>query len=147
MEKISAPGITSFQLAPLKTPRRITAGGYSFGGSLGAPTLTRGLLLEVGDLGGNDKISRLQIDTLPGDAGGPIYDSGGTVIGILLPKSAETERQLPNNVNFSANLNLISPLLNDANIPISLTEDKPHPDLISLSSAAENTIALITCWE
>lgn len=147
MEKISPPGITSFQLGPLKAPRRITAGGYSFGGSLGAPTLTRGLLQELGDLSGNDKISRLQIDTLPGDAGGPIYDSGGNVIGILLPKSAETERQLPNNVNFSANWNLISSLLNEANISISLTEDKPHPDLISLSDAAKNTIALITCWE
>ena len=147
MEKISPPGITSFQLGPLKAPRRITAGGYSFGGSLGAPTLTRGLLQELGDLSGNDKISRLQIDTLPGDAGGPIYDSSGNVIGILLPKSAETERQLPNNVNFSANWNLISSLLNEANISISLTEDKPHPDLISLSDAAKNTIALITCWE
>ena len=147
MEKISPPGITSFQLGPLKAPRRITAGGYSFGGSLGAPTLTRGLLQELGDLSGNDKISRLQIDTLPGDAGGPIYDSGGNVIGILLPKSAETERQLPNDVNFSANWNLISSLLNEANISISLTEDKPHPDLISLSDAAKNTIALITCWE
>ena len=147
MEKISPPGITSFQLGPLKAPRRITAGGYSFGGSLGAPTLTRGLLQELGDLSGNDKISRLQIDTLPGDAGGPIYDSGGNVIGILLPKSAETERRLPNNVNFSANWNLISSLLNEANISISLTEDKPHPDLISLSDAAKNTIALITCWE
>ena len=147
MEKISPPGITSFQLGPLKAPRRITAGGYSFGGSLGAPTLTRGLLQELGDLSGNDKISRLQIDTLPNDAGGPIYDSGGSVIGILLPKSAETERQLPNNVNFSANWNLISSLLNEANISISLTEDKPHPDLISLSDAAKNTIALITCWE
>ena len=147
MEKISPPGITSFQLGPLKAPRRITAGGYSFGGSLGAPTLTRGLLQEFRDLSGDDKISRLQIDTLPGDAGGPIYDSGGNVIGILLPKSAETERQLPNNVNFSANWNLISSLLNEANISISLTEDKPHPDLISLSDAAKNTIALITCWE
>ena len=147
MEKISPPGITSFQLGPLKAPRRITAGGYSFGGSLGAPTLTRGLLQELGDLSGNDKISRLQIDTLPGDAGGPIYDSGGNVIGILLPKSVETERKLPNNVNFSANWNLISSLLNEANISISLTEDKPHPDLISLSDAAKNTIALITCWE
>ena len=147
MEKISPPGITSFQLGPLKAPRRITAGGYSFGGSLGAPTMTRGLLQELGDLSGNDKISRLQIDTLPGDAGGPIYDSGGNVIGILLPKSAETERQFPNNVNFSANWNLISSLLNEANISISLTEDKPHPDLISLSDAAKNTIALITCWE
>ena len=147
MEKISPPGITSFQLGPLKAPRRITAGGYSFGGSLGAPTLTSGLLQEFRDLSGDDKISRLQIDTLPGDAGGPIYDSGGNVIGILLPKSAETERQLPNNVNFSANWNLISSLLNEANISISLTEDKPHPDLISLSDAAKNTIALITCWE
>ena len=147
MEKISPPGITSFQLGPLKAPRRITAGGYSFGGSLGAPTLTSGLLQEFRDLSGDDKISRLQIDTLPGDAGGPIYDSGGNVIGILLPKSAETERQLPNDVNFSANWNLISSLLNEANISISLTENKPHPDLISLSDAAKNTIALITCWE
>ena len=147
VEKISPLGFTSFHLGPIKAPRRITAGGYSFGGSLGAPTLTSGLLQKLENLEGDNKISRLQIETLPGDVGGPIYDSGGTVVGILLPKRAEINKKLPDNVHFSANLNLIFSLLNETNIKISLTEDKLHPDLISLSNATKNTIALIKCWE
>ena len=147
IENISPPAISSFQLGPLKAPRQITAGGYSYGGSLGSPTLTRGLLQDLKDLANDRNLSRLEINTLPGDVGGPIYDSGGAVIGILLPKREDPNRQLPDDVHFAANLDLITSLLDEENIQLSSTETKVHSDLISLSKTAKNTIALVKCWE
>jgi peptidoglycan hydrolase-like protein with peptidoglycan-binding domain len=147
MENISPPAISSFQLGPLKAPRRITAGGYSYGGSLGSPTLTRGLLQDLKDLANDRNISRLEINTLPGDAGGPIYNSGGAVIGILLPKREDPNRQLPDDVHFAANLDLIISLLDEENIQLSSTETKVHSDLVNLSKTAKNSIALVKCWE
>ena len=145
MENISPPAISSFQLGPLKAPRRITAGGYSYGGSLGSPTLTRGLLQDLKDLTNDRNISRLEINTLPGDAGGPIYNSGGAVIGILLPKREDPNRQLPDDVHFAANLDLIISLLDEENIQLSSTETKVHSDLVNLSKTAKNSIALVKC--
>jgi peptidoglycan hydrolase-like protein with peptidoglycan-binding domain len=147
MENISPPAISSFQLGPLKAPRRITAGGYSYGGSLGSPTLTRGLLQDLKDLTNDRNISRLEINTLPGDAGGPIYNSGGAVIGILLPKREDPNRKLPDDVHFAANLDLIISLLDEENIQLSSTETKVHSDLVNLSKTAKNSIALVKCWE
>lgn len=147
MENISPPAISSFQLGPLKAPRRITAGGYSYGGSLGSPTLTRGLLQDLKDLTNDRNISRLEINTLPGDAGGPIYNSGGAVIGILLPKREDPNRQLPDDVHFAANLDLIISLLDEENIQLSSTETKVHSDLVNLSKTAKNSIALVKCWD
>ena len=147
MENISPPAISSFQLGPLKAPRRITAGGYSYGGSLGSPTLTHGLLQDLKDLANDRNISRLEINTLPGDAGGPIYNSGGAVIGILLPKREDPNRQLPDDVHFAANLDLIISLLDEENIQLSSTETKVHSDLVNLSKTAKNSIALVKCWE
>jgi peptidoglycan hydrolase-like protein with peptidoglycan-binding domain len=147
MENISPPAISSFQLGPLKAPRRITAGGYSYGGSLGSPTLTRGLLQDLKDLANDRNISRLEINTLPGDAGGPIYNSGGAVIGILLPKREDPNRQLPDDVHFAANLDLIISLLDEENIQLSSTETKVHSDLVNLSKTAKNSIALVKCWD
>jgi peptidoglycan hydrolase-like protein with peptidoglycan-binding domain len=147
MENISPPAISSFQLGPLKAPRRITAGGYSYGGSLGSPTLTRGLLQDLKDLTNDRNISRLEINTLPGDAGGPIYNSGGAVIGILLPKREDPNRKLPDDVHFAANLDLIISLLDEENIQLSSTETKVHSDLVNLSKTAKNSIALVKCWD
>ena len=47
VEKISPLGFTSFHLGPIKAPRRITAGGYSFGGSLGGSNTNKRFLTKI----------------------------------------------------------------------------------------------------
>jgi peptidoglycan hydrolase-like protein with peptidoglycan-binding domain len=66
-------------------PQYVALGGYSYGGKLGAPSVTMGQLQALTDLTGRAGIARLEIDSLPGDIGGPIYDQYGSVIGVLLP--------------------------------------------------------------
>ena len=114
---------------------------------MGAPTLTLGLLQDVKNLVGERNIARLEIDTLPGDIGGPLYDQSGAVIGILLPNPKNGERKLPSNVHFAATWGWIKPLLQKANITVIKADTLTTVDAIDLSNITQNTVALVKCWD
>ena len=139
--------LPKFQTAPLRAPRHISVGGYAYGGKLGAPTLTLGLLQDVKNLVGERNIARLEIDILPGDIGGPLYNQSGAVIGILLPNPKNGERKLPSNVHFAATWGWIEPLLQKANITVIKADTLTTVDAIDLSNITQNTVALVKCWD
>ena len=139
--------LPKFQTAPLRAPRHISVGGYAYGGKLGAPTLTLGLLQDIKNLAGERNIARLEIDTLPGDIGGPLYDQSGAVIGILLSNPKNGERRLPSNVHFAATWGWIEPLLQKANIIVTKADTVTAVDAIDLSNITQNTVALVKCWD
>ena len=139
--------VPQFQTSPLRAPQHISVGGYSYGGKLGTPTLTLGLLQDLKNLEGESDIARLEIETLPGDIGGPVYSPTGAVIGILLPKSEVGARQLPSTVNFAATWRLIKPLLLNSNTAVKSAETSAIMDTIDLSAMAQTTVALVKCWE
>ena len=64
------------------------AAGFSYGGVLGAPTISFGTVSDLRGLRGEQDITRLQLETLEGDAGGPVLDEAGGVLGMVLPKFA-----------------------------------------------------------
>ena len=146
VDKIAPRAIATFQLNPQESPMHVTSGGFSYGGSLGAPTITHGIMREMKNLRANDKVARLEIDALPGDYGGPIYDNGGAVIGILLPKTTDTNRLLPDKVHFAATWDLMKPLLLKTDMELSLTQTESNIDPIDLSNIADDTVAVIKCW-
>ena len=147
-EQQAAPmAVPQFQTSPLRAPQHISVGGYSYGGKLGTPTLTLGLLQDLKNLEGESDIARLEIETLPGDIGGPVYSPTGAVIGILLPKSEGGARHLPSTVNFAATWRLIKPLLLNSNTAVKSAETSAIMDTIDLSAMAQTTVALVKCWE
>ena len=146
LQDIAPEIVPEFQSLPLRAPRHISVGGYSYGGQLSMPTLTLGILQDVKNLEGERDIARLEISTLPGDIGGPMYDQNGAVIGVLLPNPKTVDRQLPSNVKFAATWGIISPLLQQANVPVAPAVSNVLMDAIDLSDIAKNTIALIKCW-
>ena len=102
LQDITPAIVPEFQSLPLLAPRRISIGGYSYSGQLSMPTVTLGILQDVKNLEGERDIARLEINTLPGDIGGPLYDQNGAVVGVLLPNPKTVDRQLPSNVKFAA---------------------------------------------
>ena len=147
LKDISPVSVPKFQSLPLQAPRRISVGGYSYGGQLSMPTLTLGILQDITNLGRNSDIARLEINTLPGDIGGPLYDQSGAVIGVLLPNTKTEDRQLPSNVKFAATWGKIAPLLQQENLSVIPAISNVLVDVIDLSNIAKNTIALIKCWD
>jgi hypothetical protein len=80
---------------------RVAVAGYSYEGLLGAPTITFGQLAGLEGLDGEAHLKRLALAARTGDAGGPVLDSGGAVLGMLVPYAAPG-RSLPEGVSFAA---------------------------------------------
>lgn len=142
-------------LAPLSIARMATVqpriqsdvavSGYSFGGLLSAPSLTFGTVADVKGLDGNALVERLAVAIEPGDAGGPVLDVSGTVVGMVLP-AEEGARQLPEDVAFAADAPVLSAFLieNGVTPAPGVSEDVLPPEDLSL--LATDLTVLVSCW-
>ncbi|MFD1508891.1 serine protease [Lacimonas salitolerans] len=138
--------VARFQSGIPRLKSDVAVAGYSYGGMLGAPTVTFGKLAELRGLQGEEGVSRLALTTLPGDAGGPVVDAGGAVLGMLLPRP-ENGRSLPEDVNFAAKgtslVNLLDRLGIDITTTAAITELPPE----QLTTKAGRMTVLVNCWD
>ena len=93
--------------------------GYSYAGQLDGPTVTYGKLAALTGLACEDTLRRLSLDALSGDAGGPVLDGSGAVIGILKPHQDSTGKELPRNVSFAVASTAISSALAQHGVTVS----------------------------
>jgi peptidoglycan hydrolase-like protein with peptidoglycan-binding domain len=123
----------------------VAVAGYSFGGVLGAPSLTYGTFADVKGLDGDARVQRLEVASEPGDAGGPVFDGFGAVMGMLLD-SSNNGRTLPAGVAFAADAPVLAAFLiaNGLDLPASSETDDIAPEDLTLL-AADMTV-LVSCW-
>ncbi len=143
---LSPLGVATFRESTPRLQSEVAVAGYSFEGILGAPTVTFGTLADLSGLQGEQELTRLALAPLPGDAGGPVFDTGGAVVGMLLPKSNGTSRQLPEDVSFAAQSTAIRALLGDAGYSAASGDaiGAMAPEDLTLH-ASEMTV-LVSCW-
>lgn len=130
------------------TPRLqsdVAVAGYPFEGVLMAPTLTYGKLADLRGLRGETELKRLALASLPGDAGGPVFDAGGAVLGMLLPEKASGQ-QLPVDVSFAADAVAIQGVLSEAGISASTQETITPMAPEDLTRLATGMTVLVSCW-
>lgn len=147
---LSPKAVANFANAAPEAGAAVAVSGYSYQDRLSAPVLTRGTLEEAQGLNGEAGLSRLSIQALPGDAGGPVLDASGAVVGMLLPADAKAAKQLPAGVAFAASASALTQLLSNPAGPalmlIAATKtDKATPD--ALNAAARGMTVLVSCWE
>ncbi|WP_287433172.1 serine protease [Maritimibacter sp.] len=124
----------------------LAVAGYSFGGRLSSATLTFGQLADIKGLDGEDNVYRLDLEAQDGDAGGPIVDNAGMVLG-MLKSDSDGSRQFPDEVSFATKAPALAAFL-EANgvvtepvIPASSLS--PH----ALAVKAADMSVLVSCWE
>lgn len=138
-------GIARFSEAQPRLNSEVASSGYSFEGVLDAPTMTFGSLSDVRGLDGEPDVKRLALDTLPGDAGGPVLDNGGGVFGMLLPKP-DLGRALPDGVSFALDRETLQSVLAEAGMAGASTDSETPIDPFDLSMAATGMTVLVSCW-
>ncbi|MDP4993099.1 MAG: serine protease, partial [Marivita lacus] len=138
--------VAQFRDGAPRLQSEIAVAGFSFGGVLPSATMTFGRLSDLRGLNGEDSLSRLAISTLDGDAGGPVLDDGGAVIGMLIPHDAEG-RQLPDDVNFATNSASVQKVLSQAGVSPQLTTGLARLDPVDLTQKATAMTVLVSCWE
>ena len=135
-----------FAEGPGRIGQEIAVAGYSYEAALPAPTLTFGALEDVRGLAGEEGLSRLSIATMPGDAGGPVIDTAGAVLGMLRPDGAPEGRVLPEGVAFVTNAGQIATVLGDRLTPRPAERNGAlSPE--DLTEVATSMTVLVSCWK
>ena len=125
----------------------IAVPGYSYEDRLPAPVITFGTLEDATGLNGETALRRLALQSLPGDAGGPVLDGAGNVLGMLLPASPQGGKLMPAGVAFAVAADEITRLLAPAGIvPASGASTDPLTPA-ALSETATDMAALVSCWD
>ncbi|MCI2399322.1 serine protease [Aliiroseovarius subalbicans] len=123
----------------------VAVAGYSYEGRLSAPTLTFGTLADLKGLKGEQDLSRLALAAQAGDAGGPVLDGGGAVIGMLLPRD-NSGAQLPADVSFAADAGALAMFLAENGITVQATDALANMDPVDMSVMAADMTVLVSCW-
>ncbi len=145
-ERLAPPAVARLSGATPRLQSEVAVAGFSYGGVLGAPSLTFGTLADIRGLQGEEGIARLALTSLPGDVGGPVMDATGSIIGALI--AAETgAQQLPDGVSFAARAEVIRSVLDRAGIAAeSSAENAPiSPD--ALTRLSDGMTVLVSCWD
>ena len=144
--RLSPPAIAEFQTTPERIGAEITVSGYSYEDTLPAPVLTYGTLEALQGLNGEPGVKRLAMDTRPGDAGGPVMDATGSVLGMLLPRATDPKQVLPVGVAFAATSAAIASQLAAQSIIATPSARSGALAPEDLSKLATGMTVLVSCW-
>ncbi len=138
--------VANFNTVAPRLQSEIAVAGFPYEGVLGSATVTFGALADVRGLQGEENIARLALASQPGDAGGPVFDGNGRVIGMLLPR-ADGTRQLPDDVNFAVEATLIAQVAQKAGVAVQTTQGLGALQPEDLRAKAKGMTVLVSCWE
>lgn len=124
----------------------VAVAGYSYEGALGAPTLTYGKVADIRGLNGEAGVTRLSLAALPGDAGGPVFDNHGNVVGMLLPTQTEG-RTLPRDVGLAAAAKRLHDILSKAGATAQSAQETGQVSPDELNRRATGMTVLVNCWD
>ncbi|MFZ1725464.1 MAG: serine protease [Albidovulum sp.] len=132
----------------------IAVAGYSYEDALDEAVLSFGTLADLKGLEGQTDLARLTVTTLPGDAGGPVLDTSGDVIGMLLPRRSTNGRVLPDDVGFALKSDVISAAMANGGAaiaqPVSVTEAASTRNgalaAEDMTTIGRDMTVLVSCW-
>jgi peptidoglycan hydrolase-like protein with peptidoglycan-binding domain len=143
---LSPLGVAAFQTGVPRLRAEIAVSGYPYGGVLSRPALTFGQLADIHGLQGEEDIKRLDLVAQEGDAGGPVFDNAGAVLGMLLPRPAAGTVVLPPEVRFAADSDAIIAALAPLGITLSTTDTLAFMPPETLTREAAKVTVLVSCW-
>ncbi len=149
-QPLAPPAVAKLRAATQRLRTQVVVSGFSWEGLLGAPTLTFGRLADMRGLDGDDRFDRLTIETLPGDAGGPVLDRAGLVVGMLLPDTGPRSggaRKLPRDVRFSVDARVLRAILTAAGREIGKIPRAAALPPDDLDRVAAGMTVLVSCWD
>ncbi len=134
----------------LQTPARIRSdvavAGFPYEGALGAASLNFGTLADLQGLNGEPMMARLNMAIEPSEAGAPVLDATGAVVGVVLPEP-QTGRALPEGVSFALRGDQMASLLAEAGVQLSPASVTAEPlTRNALARYGMDLSVLVTCW-
>lgn len=145
--KALAPArVARFQTAAPRAGAEVAVAGYSYPEALSAPVLTFGKLSDLTGLAGEADQARLAMATLPGDTGGPVLDTTGAVIGVLLPQGNDPARVLPADLSIARQGAAVAHALDAKGLAPDLSDGDGALAAEDLVDRARAMTVQVACW-
>jgi Putative peptidoglycan binding domain/Trypsin-like peptidase domain len=145
---LAPPAVAGLQTGTNQTSGGgVVVAGYAYEDRLSAPVLTYGGLAAREGLAGEADVTRLAMTVQPGDAGGPVLDGAGTVVGMLLPRVADAAQVLPPDVAFARNAGAIAQRLSGDGIVLPPFVPGAALTPEDLGRRAAGMTVLVSCWD
>lgn len=123
---------------PVKQGESIFAFGYPLSGYLSSTgNFTNGVVAATTGPGNNSNLIQVTSPVQPGNSGGPLVDSKGSVVGVIVGKAdaikvAKVTGDIPQNVNFAITVATVKAFLGSYNV------ETKTPSYISLKKETED---------
>jgi S1-C subfamily serine protease len=137
----------------VKLGEKVLVAGYPFG-ELFSNTIkvTSGIVSAT--RGAGDDSGQFQLDAAvqPGNSGGPIYDSGGNIVGVVVAQldkrmMEKTIGSLPENVNFGIKASTVRQFLMSSGLPSKKAERTEEKSTEQLAEIAKNQALMVMCLQ
>jgi S1-C subfamily serine protease len=132
---------------------KVLVAGYPFGDVFSNTIkVTSGIVSAT--RGAGDDSGQFQLDAAvqPGNSGGPIYDSGGNIVGVVISqldklKMAKAIGSLPENVNFGIKASTVRQFLTSSGLPSKKSERTEEKSTEQLAEIAQNQALMVMCLQ
>jgi S1-C subfamily serine protease len=150
-ESTNAP-VAVFRTGPApKLGDAVVAFGFPLPGLLSSEgNVSSGILSANSGLGNDVRFIQISAPVQPGNSGGPLFDSSGHVIGVVVAKLdalkiAQITGDIPQNVNFAVQWSVVRAFLDEAGVPYQKEISQRASTTSSTAAAASRIAVAIEC--
>jgi S1-C subfamily serine protease len=143
--------IATIRTTPVLSGDPIIVIGFPFHGLLTSDfTVTTGIISSLAGLFNDTRFFQISAPVQPGNSGGPLVDTRGTIVGVVAEKLnalkvAKATGNLPENINFAIKTGALRDFLDNSAVPYRTSEPTGEMKTAEIASAARAYTMLITC--
>jgi TPR repeat protein/S1-C subfamily serine protease len=137
----------------VKLGEKVLVAGYPFVDMLSDTIkVTSGIVSSTRGPGDNSGQFQLDAAIQPGNSGGPIYDIGGNIVGVVISQLDKRMMEkaigsLPENVNFGIKASTVRQFLTSSGLPSKKSERTEEKSTEQLAEIAKNQALMVMCLE
>lgn len=126
--------------------------GYPLSGLLSGFNVTTGNVSSLAGIGGDTRLVQITAPVQSGNSGGPLLDASGKVIGVVVSKLnalkvAQSTGDVPQNVNFAINANVLMSFLDANGVDYKSGRAGPAVATQEIARRAQSFTVLVECWK
>jgi hypothetical protein len=130
----------------------VAVAGFPLRGLLSGFNMTSGNLSSLSGMGGDTRLVQITAPVQPGNSGGPMLDSSGNVMGVVVSKldaikAAKLTGDIPQNVNFAINVNTLRSFLDANGVDYESASSDRALAPTAIAEKAKGYTVLVECWK
>lgn len=142
----------TIRVGKVKIGESTTVAGFPLSGLLSGLNITTGNISSLSGIGGDIRLLQITAPVQAGNSGGPLFDASGNVMGVVVSKLnalkvAKATGDVPQNVNFAINANVLSSFLDANAVNYKTASGGPILSTQEIARRAQAFTVLVECWQ